>query len=128
MALTYFRTIHGTTDSSQLYSKGAKTETLKNSKASLPQPTSFPHLSSQPPTNNSTVTPTPVLPPPPAYDPFCFVPHSNGNFPVPITSSPIDPSFSHSSVDADNTLLHPQLLALQPSPKHMLPTPFPTSA
>ena len=43
------------------------------------------------------------------------------------TSSSIDPSFTRSPIDADNTLLDPQLLTLQPSPQHMLPTPFTTA-
>lgn len=124
MARTYSRTIHGTTDSSQVYSKGAKSEALKNSNASLPQPTSFPHLSLQPTTNtNPTVTPNPIIPQPPAYDPFSFAAHSNEISSLP-TTSPVDPSFTGPPIDADNTHLDPQLLALQPSPLRMLPTPF----
>lgn len=125
MTLTYSRTIHGTTDSSQLYSKGAKNDAFKNLRASLPQPASFPHLNSQPTTTNSTIIPTPVLPPASAYDPFSFAPHSNGSSSVTLPSS-VDLSFTRSLVDADNTLLDPQLLALQPSAQYMLPTPFTT--
>jgi hypothetical protein len=123
MTLTYSRTIHGTTDSSQLYSKGAKNEAFKNLRASLPQPASFPHLNSQPTSTNSTIIPTPVLPPTSAYDPFCFTPHPNRSSSVSIPS-PVDLSFARSLADADNTLLDPQLLVLQPSPQYILPTPF----
>jgi hypothetical protein len=62
-----------------------------------------------------------VLPLTPAYDLFSYP--SNG---LPTTSTPsLDPSLqNHTSADAENNLLDPQLLTLQRSPQHTLPTPF----
>ena len=115
------RTIHGTTDSSQLYSKGAnKTDSSRSAKTTaLPQPAPFQNPSNQHAniSNTSTVTPTPVLPPTPAYDPFSFVSSTNG---IHSTAPHIESTFTHSDPDSDTN----QLLALQPSPQHMLPTPF----
>jgi hypothetical protein len=104
-----------------MYSKGAKGDSQKNTKRVPSQPLTF-----QPRTlsTNSVATPTPVLPPTPSYDPFPFASTSNGRSSGPPTSS-LDPSFACSPTD-DSAVLDPQLLALQHSPQHMIPTPFAT--
>jgi hypothetical protein len=100
-----------------MYSKGAKTEAFKTEQTALPQPAPF-----QKPTDPiSSVTPTPVLPPTPVYDPFTYTDSmTNGHS----SGLSVDPSFVRSPADHENNLLDPQLLSLQPSPQHMLPTPF----
>lgn len=133
------RTIHGTTDSSQMYSKGAnKADSSRTTQKTIGQSTitGFGNVSNQltnttSNANVSAVTPTPVLPPTPSYDPFTFVnaAHNLTTATTTTTSqSHLDTSntFHPSSPSTDTNLLDPQLLALQPSPQHMLPTPFTT--
>jgi len=123
------RTIHGTTDSSQIYSKKdtnrSDSSSSRPGKKTLPlqPPAPFQNLSDQHsnPSDPSTVTPTPVLPATPTYHPFSFVSHTNG---LSSTTQHLDTAFTHSDHDSDTNLLDPQLLALQHSPQHMLPTPF----
>ena len=115
------RTIHGTTDSSQVYSKGAKADAAKKTIPPLPQPAPFQNPNSHS-TSNKTITPTPVLPPTPAYDPFLF--SSSSNCITDCTPS-LDLSLQNRSpADAENNVLDPQLLTLQRSPQQTLPTPF----
>ena len=110
-----------------MYSKGAKREALKASIANPPSPSFQLHLNSHCTGDPSAITPTPVLPPnTPTYDPFSFTSNTNG-IPSVATSSPMEASFARSPVDQDTDLLDPQLLALQPSPRHMLPTHFTTT-
>jgi len=115
-----FRTIHGTTDSSKMYSKSAKSDAYKNPKPSLSQPTLF--RDSQATSSSATVNTKQGLPTP-SFDQFGF---SNG-ISSASTSHISHASFTRSPGDGDSTLLDPQLLSLHPSPHHMLPTPFTTN-
>jgi hypothetical protein len=117
------RTIHQTTDSSQKYSNRAKSDLFKDEKTTLPQPAPFKNPNSQTP-GTSSIVPTPVHPATLVYDPFSFSSSMTNGLSMTSTS-PLNPSFTRSPTDHENNLLDPQLLALQPSPQHMLPgTPF----
>jgi len=120
-----------------MYSKGAnKADSSRATQKTIGQSTAtgFGNVSNQytnTTSNASTVTPTPVLPPTPSYDPFTFVnaTHSLNTATATTTSqSHLDTNntFHPSSPSTDTNLLDPQLLALQPSPQHMLPTSFTT--
>src|SRR5277367_6586607 len=105
-----FRTIHGTTDSSKMYSKSAKSDVYKNPKPVLSQPIL---------TSSSTTVNTTQELPTATFDPFVYPTGISS-----VTTSHIShSSFTRSPGDGDVTLLDPQLLSLQPSPHHMLPTP-----
>lgn len=118
-SVTNFRTIHGTTDSSKMYSKSAKSDAYKNSKPGLSQPTPFQNLTSQTISSSTTLNATQGLSTA-SFDQFGY---SNGISSI-TTEHISSSSFTRSPGEGESTVLDPQLLSLQPSPHHMLPTPF----
>ena len=110
-----FRTLHSSTDSSKMYSKGAKSDALKKEEKTTPQPHELQNV--RPTTVHPTLTAA-VLIPNPVYDPFSFTSTSESV----VSTTSLDASISHSPSEPDNHLLDPQLLALQTSPQKTLHT------
>lgn len=110
-----FRTLHGSTDSSKMYSKGAKSEALKKGEKTTPQPSESQNV--QATTVHPTLTAA-VLLPHPAYDPFSLTSTSESV----VSTTSMDASISQSPSESDIHLLDPQLLALQTSRQKILHT------